>query len=96
MKLKCAEYWKEIITLESKQERTSAEDEQLVQLKHYFTLVLSADYQMQKSIPYWGSSPQPGSAYYLQKLAYDLFGIVDHRDESSAVYVFDERVGTKS
>ena len=52
MKSKSAEHWKEIITLESKQERTSVEDEQLLQLKHCFTLVLSADYQMQKLIPY--------------------------------------------
>lgn len=51
---------------------------------------------MQKLVPYWGSSPQPGSTYYLQKLSYDLFRIVDHRDESSAVYIFDERVGTKT
>ena len=40
---------------------------------------------MQKLVPYWGISPEPGSTYYLQKLSYDLFGIVDHRDESSAV-----------
>ena len=51
---------------------------------------------MQKLVPYWGISPQPGSTYYLQKLSYDLFGIVDHKDESSAVYIFDERVGTKT
>ena len=74
----------------------TAENDQLDQLKHCFTLVISADYQLQKLVPYWGSSPQPGSTYYLQKLSYDLFGIVDHRNESSAVYIFDERVGTKT
>ena len=93
IKEKCCSQWKEIATLDSKSDRSSAEDERLEQLKHCFTLVMSADYQMQKLVPYWGSSPQPGSTYYLQKLSYDLFGIVDHRDESSAVYVFDERVG---
>ena len=96
MKEKCCEQWKEITTLDSKCDRSSAEDEQLEQLKHCFTLVISADYQMQKLVPYWGMSPQPGSTYYLQKLSYDLFGIVDHRDGSSAVYIFDERVGTKT
>ena len=96
MKTRCCEQWEEITTLESKCDRSSAEDEQLEQLQHCFTLVISADYQMQKLIPYWGNSPQPGSTYYLQKLSYDLFGIVDHRDESSAVYIFDERVGTKT
>ena len=96
MKTKCCEQWKEIIALDSKSDRSSAEDERLEQLKHCFTLVISADYQMQKLVPYWGISPQPGSTYYLQKLSYDLFGIVDHRDESSAAYIFDERVGTKT
>ena len=96
MKTKCCEQWKEITTLESKFDRSTAENDWLDQLKHCFTLVISADYQMQKLVPYWGSSPQPGSTYYLHKLSYDLFGIVDHRNESSAVYIFDERVGTKT
>ena len=65
-------------------------------IKHCFTLTISADYQIQELVPFWGLSPQLGSTYYLQKLFYDLFGIVDHWDESSAVYVFDERVGTKT
>ena len=95
IKEKCCEQWKEIITLDSKSDRSSAEDEQLRQLKHCLTLVISADYQMQKLVPYWGFSPQPGSTYYLQKLSYDLFRIVDHRDELSAVYILDERVSTK-
>ena len=96
MKEKCYEQWKEITTLDIKCDRSSAEDEQLEQSKHCFTLVISADYQMQKLVPYWGMSPQLGSTYYLQKLSYDLFGIVDHRDGLSAVYIFDERVGTKN
>jgi len=41
--------------------------EKLVTMKHKFNLVLSADYQMGKLVPYWGQSPQPGSTYYLQK-----------------------------
>ena len=51
---------------------------------------------MQKLLPRWGRSPQPGSTYYLQKLSYDLLGIVDHRDNSAAVYILDERVGHKT
>ena len=96
MKEKCCEQWKEITTLESKADRNTTEDEKLEQLKHCFTLTVSADYQMQKLVPYWGSSPQPGSTYFLQKLSYDIFGIVDHRDESSSTYIFDERVGSKT
>ena len=96
MKERCSEQWREITLLESKAERNTVDNDKLEQLKHCFTLTVSADYQMQKLVPFWGSSPQPGSTYYLQKLSYDIFGIVDHRDESSAVYIFDERVGTKT
>ena len=96
MKDRCCEQWKEIIALEEKSDRSPAEAETLDQFKHCFTLVISADYQMQKLVPYWGDSPQPGCTYYFQKLSYDIFGIVDHRDESSTVYVFDERVGSKT
>lgn len=72
-----------------------AEDEKLQELQHCYTLLIS-DYQMQKLVPHRGRSPQPGSIYYLQKLSFDLFGIVNHRDDSAAVYVFDERVGHKT
>ena len=34
--------------------------------------------------------------YYLQKMNHDLFGIVNHADDSSAVYLFDETVGPKN
>ena len=51
---------------------------------------------MQKLVPHWSCSPQPGSTYYLQKLSFDLFGTFNHRDDSAAVYVFDERVGHKT
>lgn len=71
MKKKCTQQW-EISEIEAKPSKTQA-------LKHCFTLLLSTDFQMQKLLPYWGRSPQPGSTYYLQKLSYDLLGIVDHR-----------------
>ncbi len=65
-------------------------------MKSKFVLVLAADYQMSKLVPYWGLSPQPGSTYYLQKLTHDIYGIVNHATNVSAVYVFDERVGPKN
>ena len=75
---RCHEDWETICVLESKEIRNPEENEKLENLYHNFTLVLSADYQMQKLVPYWGLSPQPGSTYYLQKLSNDIFGIVDH------------------
>ena len=65
-------------------------------LRHSFTAVLSCDFQMQKLIPYWGLSSQPGSTYYFQKLSHDIFGIVDHRENQSMLYIFDETVGPKN
>ena len=51
---------------------------------------------MQKLIPYWGLSPQPGSTYHLQKLSHDIFRIVDHREDHSKLYIFDKTVGPKN
>lgn len=93
---KCTEDWKKIEGLETKVSLNEDEEEQLVVLKHKFNLVVSADYQMAKLVPYWGSSPQPGSTYYLQKLSHDLFGVVNHGTNQSTVYLFDERVGPKN
>ena len=59
-KLQCNTQWKEIQRLKEK-ERTKEEESELMKLQHLFTLVLSADYQMSKLVPYWGLSPQPGS-----------------------------------
>ena len=92
MKEKCASEWKEIQNLSSIEENS----EQLKDLQHRFTLVLSADYQMSKLLPYWGCSPQPGSTYYMQKVSYDLLGIVDHREEAGFVYLFSELIGPKN
>ena len=58
--------------------------------------MISADYQMNKLVPYWGLSPQPGSTYYLQKLSHDIYGIVNHATNSSVVYLLDERIGPKN
>ena len=57
-KLQCNAQWKDIQRLKEK-ERTEEEESELMKLHHLFTLVLSADYQMSKLVPYWGHSPQP-------------------------------------
>ena len=51
---------------------------------------------MCKLVPYWGLSAQPGSTYYLQKLNHDVFGVINHSNNSSKVYLFDERIGLKN
>ena len=94
MVTRCQEQWKEVHL--SADSLTSSTGMNISELQHTFTLTLSADYQMSKLVPYWGHSPQPGSTYYLQKLSNDLFGIVDHKDNTSQVYVFDETIGPKN
>lgn len=95
-KKRCTKHWGEIVSLEAKENRSQVENDELQQLKHNYTAVLSADYQMQKLVPYWGHSQQPGATYYLQKMSHDIFGIVDHSDNHSTLYIFDERSGPKS
>ena len=51
---------------------------------------------MSKLLPYWGDSPQPSSTYYLQKVSYDIFGIVDHRDGVGHLYILNETIGPKN
>ena len=93
---RCHEEWKEIFRLETKHNKSDDETQTLEKLRHNFTAVLSVDFQMQKLLPYWGLSPQPGSTYYLQKLSHDIFGIVDHREDHSTLYIFNETVGPKN
>jgi len=95
-KNRCENQWKEIESLQSKSVTTEQEEDTLQRLKHNFTAVLSVDYQLQKLVPRWGHSPQPGATHYLQKMSHDIFGIVDHSDEHSMLYIFDETVGPKS
>lgn len=91
----CAEEWKEIADLEGRS-LLPEEYEHLIAMKRKFSVVLSADYQMSKLVPYWGASSQPGSTYYLQKLSHDIYGIVNHATNNSKVYLFDERIGPKN
>ena len=92
----CTKEWLDITSLEQKEILTEEEKVKLDKLKTTFNVVLCADYQMCKLVPYWGCSAQPGSTYYLQKLNHDVFGIVNHSSCSSTVYLFDERVGQKN
>ena len=92
----CHEEWKEICRLEIKHNKSNDETQKLEKLRHNFTAVLSTDFQMQKLVPYWELSPQPGSTYYLQKLSHNIFRIVDHRENHSILYIFDETVEPKN
>ena len=94
--LTCKENWAKIVQLSSTPDPTSETLAQLATAQHLFTLVLSADYQQSKLIPHWGHSEQPGSTYYLQKLSFDIFGIVDHRNDKNFITVFDEGIGPKN
>ena len=92
----CGVKWNKIIELSNQQSPSDEAAEQLAVAQHTFTLVLSADYQQNKLIPHWGRTEQPGSTYYLQKVSYDIFGLVDHRDGSKSITIFDETVGPKN
>ena len=59
-------------------------------------MVLSADYQQSKLIPHWGHTAQPGQTYYYQKVSHDVFGVIDHREGKSTVYIFSEEIGPKN
>lgn len=93
---KCRQQWRKIVKLTGQTPLTTAEREELSGFQHCFTLTISADYQQAKLIPSWGSSEQPGSTYYLQKVSHDSFGIVDHREEKGFLFLFDERIGPKN
>ena len=90
-------YYHEVVQRSFKEmENIQQQTTDLETVKHNFTLVLSADYQMQKLVPYWGFSPQPGSTYYLQKLSHDILGIVNHSTGKTQLYIFNETVGPKN
>ena len=90
---KCKQQWREITQFSVKGVLCTEEREKQGILQHCFTLTISANYQQSKLIPSWGKTEQPESTYYLQKVSHDFFGIVDHREEKSTVYLFDERIG---
>lgn len=86
---RCKKEMEKINTLDEKTDRSREEEDELVRLKKFVS-------QMSKLIPSWGYSPQPGSTYYLQKLSHDILGIVNHSDNSSAIYIFDEHAAPKN
>jgi hypothetical protein len=94
---KCATQWKEIEELAKEQSPSQETVTKLVVAKHTFTLVISADYQQSKLIPHWGRTEQPGSTYYLQKVPFDIFGLVDHRSKDlNYIWIFNETIGPKN
>ena len=92
----CKTQWQKIGAFDSVEQRTADQEQELQKLKENFVLVLAADYQQSKLVPYWGLSPQPSSTYYLMKMSYDIFGITDHRTDSNYVYVAPETIGPKN
>ena len=84
-----ASEWKESFELEKTGSLRDVEKERLVDMKNKFNLLLCADYHQCKLVPYWGMSPQPGSTYYLQKFNHDVFEIVNHGLNSSAIYLMN-------
>lgn len=93
---RCKAEWEEMEKLEAKSILSDSEKQRFAVLRNGFNLVISADYQMAKIVPYWGLTAQPGCTYYLQKLSHDVFGIVDHSTGKSTVYLLDERLGPKN
>ena len=93
---KCSKMWGEIESLVAKTTLSTEENKELASKKHVFTLIISVDYQQSKLTPYWGSSAQPGSTYYLQKVSHDVFGLIDHRAGEKHITLFDERIGPKN
>lgn len=93
---RCTQDWKKIVQVEEADAISAENGGELPSPKNAFTLVLSADYQMSKLVPHWGSLPQLGSTYYLQKLLHNILGIVNHATSRATVYLFDEMVGPKN
>lgn len=92
---RCKAEWAEFTELEAKSTLNDDKD-RLAILKNGFNLMLSADYQMAKLVPYWGQTAQPGSTYYLQKQSHNAFGIADHSSGTSTVHLFDEHIEAKN
>ena len=82
--------------LSSTPDPTSDTLAQLATAQPLFTLLLSANYQQRKFIPHWGRSEQPGSTYYLQKLSFDIFGIVDHKNDKNSITVLEKGSGQRT
>ena len=66
MVARCKEQWDRLLTVEGGMSSN----------RYTFTLVLSADYQQAKLIPYWGKSPQLASTYYLTKESHDALELL--------------------
>lgn len=83
---KSTQDWKRISEPQSKGCANEPEEDELLNLKANFNVLVDADYQQAKLIPHWGYSPQPGTTYYKQKLSNDIFGIVAHTTPSRYLF----------
>ena len=68
----CKREWSAIVELAAHDDLDHTAQTRLQALKDSFNLVLSADYQMTKLIPFWGETAQPAITYYLRKVSYDF------------------------
>ena len=69
---KCKCDWKAIVDLASKEDLNAASQARLQALQESFTLVLSADYQMTKLVPFWGATAQHAMTYYMRKVSHGM------------------------
>ena len=90
--------YKHIMSLLKNTSRNNLESARLVELQKEYAGFISADYMMTRTLPYWGSTPQPAKTYYQIKLVVDIFGIVDYSSsEKNFAYLCDEiAAGAKS
>ena len=94
MTKKCAQQWKEITELESA-EKSPENYEKLKELKSVFTLLLSADYQMSKLLPFWGHTAQSSSTYYLKRFRMISMASLTINMKMD-VYIFNEMIEAKN
>ena len=92
----CNTEWEKISSFFRNPHLTEDQKSELKILQHCFTLVISADYQQAKLIPFWGESEQPGSTYYLHKVSIEVFGISDHRNNTGHIDLFEEQLTPKN
>ena len=83
---RCSLQWQKIQELDCKTNLSTSDESTLNDLKSRLTLTIDVDYQMSELIPNWWFSPQPSSAYYLQKLSHDILGIFNHATHTSTIY----------
>ena len=92
----CSSEWAEIASLKQKATLTDEETVTLDGLKKRFTLVLSADFQVCKLVPYLGYSAQPGSTHLLSSKTQPWCVWCSRPQHLVLSSLFDECVGPKN